>query len=351
MARELSCSVYRGGNSKTLIFRDEDLPADQDERDKIFLYAIGCPDPLRLNGLGGTTINQNKVVIISKSELKGIDVEYTLGQIGLTTPCVEYSYNSGNIAFAVALYAAQSGMTDAVAGEREVKIYNTNAKEYINAQFISFGNEPGGAQIRLNFLSPGGGMTGSLFPTGSLTDNVEINNACFRVTVIDAGNLTVLVNASDLGVSGTETSEAQVAHILAPLEKVCDLIASRLAVEPRLIKTIIVAPPQSYVSRTSMQIDKNDISLCARDITLGSFHPGFPVTGAIAVSIAAVIPGTVANEMVNVENNEGLIKIGTASGIFEIGAWTSKEDGKFRAEKITLVDSARAIMRGKVWVP
>jgi 2-methylaconitate cis-trans-isomerase PrpF len=351
VARELNCGVYRGGNSKTLIFRDEDLPETQEERDRIFLYAIGCPDPVRLNGLGGSTINQNKVVILSKPKIDGVDIEYTLGQIGLTEPCVEYSYNSGNIAFAVALYAAHNGVIDPDVSDQELKIYNTNAKERINAKFVSFDKEPGGAEIKLDFLAPGGGVTGSLFPTGRPMDDVRVAGGTLKATVIDAGNLTVLIDAAELGLTGAETSESQVAQVFGVLEEVATEVARQFDLPVKAMKTIIVARPKSYESRKARMINQSDINLCARDITLGSFHPGFPVTGAIAVSIAALAPGTLANQLADLAGNDGMVRIGTPSGVFEIGASVSNNNGEVRAEKITLVDSARAIMQGKAWVP
>lgn len=350
MAREMACSIYRGGNSKSLFFRDEDLPANQEDRDRIFLYAIGSPDPLRVNGLGGTTVNQNKAVIVAKPDSHELDIIYTLGQISLNEPRVEYSYNGGNVTFAVALYAAHCGMVSGASGD-EVRIYNTNTREYINAKIMNVDTEPGGAKIKLDFMSPGGNVTGSLFPTGRLIDEITIQATAYRLTVIDAGNLTVLINASELGLEGTETSEPQVSHVFGTLEEIGKAIASQLGVDVSLIKTLIIGRPKTYTTRTSKVINQTDINLCGRDITLRNFHPGFPVTGAIAVSIAALVPGTLANQLANLGDSNGLIRIGSPSGIYEIGASVSNENGQFKAEKITLVDSARAIMRGTVWVP
>ena len=46
---------YRGGTSKGVFFHARDLPADSDACDRIFLAAIGSPDPYgrQLNGMGG----------------------------------------------------------------------------------------------------------------------------------------------------------------------------------------------------------------------------------------------------------------------------------------------------------
>jgi 2-methylaconitate isomerase len=51
----LPAVFMRGGTSKAVIFRQEDLPADRGEWEKIFLSVMGSPDPhgRQLDGMGG----------------------------------------------------------------------------------------------------------------------------------------------------------------------------------------------------------------------------------------------------------------------------------------------------------
>ena len=50
----------RGGTSKAIVFRAEDLPAERAEWDAIFLAAIGSPDPNGRCG-GGQAGSQTSV--------------------------------------------------------------------------------------------------------------------------------------------------------------------------------------------------------------------------------------------------------------------------------------------------
>ncbi|MBT4353873.1 MAG: PrpF family protein, partial [Rhodospirillaceae bacterium] len=51
----IAAVFMRGGSSKGVFFHATDLPKDQKECDKIFLAALGSPDPYgrQLNGMGG----------------------------------------------------------------------------------------------------------------------------------------------------------------------------------------------------------------------------------------------------------------------------------------------------------
>jgi 4-oxalomesaconate tautomerase len=49
----IRCSVIRGGTSKGLYFRADDLPSDEDTRNAVLLAAMGSPDPRQIDGLGG----------------------------------------------------------------------------------------------------------------------------------------------------------------------------------------------------------------------------------------------------------------------------------------------------------
>jgi len=57
----------RGGTSRALFFRREDLPADIAAQDHILLAALGNPDPSGrlVNGLGGPISSTSKAAIIS----------------------------------------------------------------------------------------------------------------------------------------------------------------------------------------------------------------------------------------------------------------------------------------------
>ena len=59
----IAAVFMRGGSSKGVFFHAADLPKDQMECDKIFMAAIGSPDPYgrQLNGMGGGISSLSKV--------------------------------------------------------------------------------------------------------------------------------------------------------------------------------------------------------------------------------------------------------------------------------------------------
>ena len=82
---QISCPAVfmRGGTSKGLFFRAEDLPSDPAARVRFLLCATGSPDPngRQLDGMGGGASSLSKVMIVSCSGREGVDVDYDFGQI------------------------------------------------------------------------------------------------------------------------------------------------------------------------------------------------------------------------------------------------------------------------------
>jgi 2-methylaconitate cis-trans-isomerase PrpF len=52
MQTAIRCSLMRGGSSKGLYFRKEDLPADEALRDRVLVAALGS-DARQIDGAGG----------------------------------------------------------------------------------------------------------------------------------------------------------------------------------------------------------------------------------------------------------------------------------------------------------
>ena len=70
MQLRIPAVFMRGGTSKGVFFRREDLPADPAERDRLLLRVIGSPDPYgkQIDGMGGATSSTSKVVILARSD-------------------------------------------------------------------------------------------------------------------------------------------------------------------------------------------------------------------------------------------------------------------------------------------
>lgn len=189
MQARIPAVFMRGGTSRALFFREEDLPADQEERDHLFLAALGSRDPYgrQLNGLGGGISSLSKVAIIAPPSAPGADVNYTFGQVEVGRPFVDYRGNCGNISSAVGPYAIDEGLVAATEPTTDVAFVNTNTGKRIVAHvpveegaaathgdFALPGVAGTGARIALEFLDPGGAVTGRLLPTGQPRDELEV---------------------------------------------------------------------------------------------------------------------------------------------------------------------------------
>lgn len=216
-------AFVRGGTIKGLVFNRQDLP----ERSKLadlFLRAMGSPDSTgrQLNGMGGGLSSLSKVCIVEPSKRPEADVDYTFAQVQIHDSIVDYSGNCGNMASVIAPYAITEGLVAARDGQQKIRIRNVNTNKVIVATIqVSRGKVveqgsaaiPGvsgtGTPITLEFLNPGGSITGSVLPdSGSATSELMLDSGR-RVTVslVDVANACIFVDADQVGMSGTESPQ------------------------------------------------------------------------------------------------------------------------------------------------
>ncbi|KUO95402.1 2-methylaconitate cis-trans isomerase PrpF family protein [Ferroacidibacillus organovorans] len=376
----IPCSIYRGGTSKGVFFRGKDLPQDLVKRDRIILYVYGSPDLRQINGLGGATPTTSKVAIVETSRRPNVDVDFTFGQVSIDQPVIDYTPNCGNITSAVGPFAVHQGMVETVGDVATVRIFNTNSQSRITARFpvcnhmiVASGDTeisgvPGkSAEVHLTFHDIGGGVTGKLFPTGNLCDLIRLTDGrSFHVTVLDAGNLTVFVDADELGLKGNEVTENEIAangSSLEILEEIRQRVGWQLGIFAKndavtaethaLPKIAFVQESMDYKTAHGMKIRADDVDVLARVLTMGRLHPAYAVTGAIALSAAAKIEGTlVERKMCRKTHTRDLLRIGHPTGILFVGADVEKvRSENWRIQSASLIRTARPILDGHAWFP
>lgn len=128
------CAIYRGGTSKGVFFRENDLPADRDARARILLAALGSPDSRQIDGLGGATSQTSKAMLVGPSRRPDADVESTFGRVDIAHPLVDWGGNCGNLSAAIGPFAIDQGLVRAVEPATTVRIYNTNTRKTIVAR-------------------------------------------------------------------------------------------------------------------------------------------------------------------------------------------------------------------------
>ena len=379
----------RGGTSKGVFFRLEDLPTAAQvpgaARDALLMRVIGSPDPYakHTDGMGGATSSTSKCVIVSPSTQPGHDVDYLYGQVSIDTAFVDWSGNCGNLSTAVGPFAIMSGFIDRTRlpqdGVFPVRVWQANIGKTIvvhvpiadgevqeTGDFELDGVTFPAAEIVLEFLDPadeGEGEGGtSMFPTGNLVDALDVPGVgVLEATMINAGIPTVFVRAADIGYTGSELQEAINGDpkALAMFEAIrahgavrMGLIAdvSEAAKRQHTPKVAFVAPPADYVASSGKRIAADEIDLRVRALSMGKLHHAMMGTAAVAIGTAAAIPGTLVSEAAG-GSARGAVRFGHPSGTLRVGAEAARVDGQWVVRKAVMSRSARVLMEGAVRVP
>jgi 2-methylaconitate cis-trans-isomerase PrpF len=381
--RAVRAIFMRGGTSRALVFHRRDLPAERADRDAIFLAALGSPDPggRQLDGLGGGISSLSKVAVVGPPSRPDADVDYTFGQVEVTRPFVDYVGNCGNISSAIGPFAIDEGLVAGREPETVVRIHNTNTGKIIHARvpvvqgqaairgdFLLPGVPGTGARITLDFLDPGGAVTGRLLPTGRPQDLLDVPGlGPLLASMIDATNPMVFVRAKDLGLEGTEAPETldAVRGLAVRLETIRGLAAQHMGLvteaaeaatrSPALPKIALVGPPAAYRALDGSAVAPTDVDLVARIVSMGKVHRAFALTGAMCLAVAARIDGTVVQEALTgagARAQEGDVRLGHPSGILSVAAGVTGGSGAIPvARTVTVYRTARRLMEGTVLVP
>ena len=365
----------RGGSSKGVFFHARDLPLDRAKQEAIFLSVLGSPDPYgrQLDGMGGGISSLAKAVIIGPPTHPDADVDYLFAQVAVDKSVVDWSSNCGNLSSAVGPFAVDEGLVRVADGEALVRIHQVNTKRIIHARFPVRGGKAvtagdfalagvsgSGARIRLDFLAPGGGATGRLLPSGNAQDTLHHEGRAYAVSLIDAANACVFLDARDLGLTGTESPDAieadpaRMALFDALRRKagvMMGLAASPEAVGLALPKIAVVAPPAAYhaLDGAAFTADTHDIAV--RMISMERAHRAVPLTGAMCLGVASRIPGSLPHRLAGPPVRADETRVANPSGILSVGAEVRQGSAGWHAESAVVYRSARRLMQGQVAVP
>ncbi|HYH91739.1 MAG TPA: PrpF domain-containing protein [Candidatus Saccharimonadales bacterium] len=375
----IRCSILRGGTSRGVFFLENDLPTARADIEPILLDVFGSPDVRQIDGLGGATSQTSKAAIIGPPTRDDADVDYTFAQVSVTDALVDWGGNCGNISSAVGPFAIDQGLVRATGDLTTVRIHNTNTAKVIVAHVPTVGRRastegdyaipgvPGtSARILLEFDDPAGSVTGMLLPTGSPCDTLELaDGRSITVSVVDAGNPTVFLRATDLGLTGTESPAGIEAATSATdtLEEARSIIAERLglvadrrdatATTPGLPKVGFVSPPVDHPAADGTTIAAGDADIVGRLMSMQTAHRSYMTTGAIATAAAAFVPGTIVDEMVRRRSDRpepDTIRIAHPYGVMHAVVRASDPADPSTIAAIAVGRTARHILDGTVWV-
>lgn len=373
--RKFRTTFMRGGTSKGCMFLRDDLPKNQDEWDDIFLQVMGNPDPKQLDGMGGTVSSNNKIVVVWKSEMENVDVEYLVGQVIVGENSIDYKSNCGNMTSAVGPFAVEMGLIEVDEPIANIHLYNHNTNKYIDVSVpidsetklldekgdckIS-GIEGTAAQIDVKFLNPIGAKSGKLFPTGNKIDVLDIEGlGKIKVTITDVSNMVVSVKASDLNLKGTESVDE-----INSNESLCEMIEKIRGTaaclkgfakdledakknSPAVPNIALVSKPNNFKDILGNEVLKEEMDFNARFISMFKCHKAAPLTAASAVAGAYNIEGTIFSDMRNKLNLN--VRVANPSGIMELSQ-ELKDNDPTKIESIIIKRTARKIMDGYVYI-
>ena len=342
---KLPVTIIRGGTSKGVYILEDDLPADKAAWEPLLLRLMGSPDKKQIDGLGGSQSVTSKVAIVKRSEHPGADVDYTFAQVSVDKPLVSYKGNCGNISSGVGPFAIEKGLVEAKDGLTTVRIYNTNTDKIIAADVrtkdgqveydgdFAIAGVPGTASpVKLKFVEPAGTMGKGLLPTGNAVDVLDVPGwGPVEVSIVDAANPLVFARAKDLGLTAKELPDDLNANAekLELLEKVRGLAAVKLGLiddytrsawdTPGIPKMTFVAEADDYVTPDGKEIKKEQIDLLSHMMSMQKTHPSYAMTGAMCTAAAAVVPGSIVNQVLPKDVDTQFIRIGHPAGILECG--------------------------------
>lgn len=374
--RSFKTVFMRGGTSKGCMFLKEDLPG-REQWDDIFVQVMGSPDPKQIDGLGGCVSSNNKIVVVSRSERPGVDVDYIVGQSIVGQARIDYKSNCGNMTAATAPFAVEMGLVENLTEPTTVvHMFNLNTNKYIDVEVPvrdgRFDNEGDcriagidgtAGELKVNFLHPAGAKTGKLFPTDRPREMLEIPGGEIEATILDVSNPIVLVRAADIGLKGTELP----AEVDANREAAAKLEAIRGAAcvkmgfahtpedatqnSPAVPKVGFVTAPVRFADIGGKTVEAEEMDICARVISVFKCHKACPLTSASAISVAAFVPGTLVHELATIKG--GTVRVGHPSGVMTMYPYIDdphKPLHEIEVSGVAVQRTARRIMDGTVYI-
>lgn len=297
MSDPIRCMWMRGGTSKGGFFLKSDLPEDPAQRDAVLLRIMGSPDPRQIDGMGGGDPLASKVAVVSRSSRPGVDIDYLFLQVFVDQAIVTDAQNCGNMLAAVAPFAIERGLVEAVDGITRVAVHMENTGQVAVASVETPGGQvrycgdtaisgvPGtAAAIPLTFRDTAGSSCGALLPTGR---NVDVIDGV-AVTLIDNGMPCVVIAAADMGITGYEDREtlqadaAMKARVEAIRLKAGPLMNLGDVSEKSVPKMMLVAAPRAGGA------------ICVRSLIPHRVHASIGVLGAVSVATACLLEGSPA---------------------------------------------------------
>ena len=388
MDRAVPASFWRGGTSRAVLFRSDDLAGYRPEQiEAIILASLGSPDPdcRQIDGLGGGISSLSKAAIVGTAPAgSGAEVAFRFAQVEVAEPRVDFTGNCGNISAAIAPFAVNEGLVEAASsGSAPIEVLSLNTGQRFvtrvplrdgrydpSGDFVIGGVPGSGARLTLEYLEPDGSIGRGALPTGRLRDRVDVPGCgAVPVSIVDVGNPAVFVAAEALGAPEAATALPSALDAAAALQERLECIRCEAAVRIGLAdspaeaaarqrtvpKVALVGAPAAYRTTSGGEVPAADVDLVARLISMGRAHRTLAMTAAMACAAAAAMDGSVVAEVAAGPAQAGgtprVVRLGHPAGVLGLSVTADCSSGTWRVPSLTMDRTAREIMRGTVQVP
>ncbi|MCY4102222.1 MAG: hypothetical protein OXG55_02980 [bacterium] len=395
MDRAVPASFWRGGTSRAVLFREDDLSEFRPEQvEAIILAALGSPDPdgRQIDGLGGGISSLSKAAVVGPAPTgSAADVAFRFAQVEVAEPRVDFTGNCGNISAAVAPFAVNEGLVAGGGDVAEVVVLSLNTGQRYRARVplragrydpsgdFAIAGVPGtGARLRLDYLDPGGSIGRGALPTGRVREEVGLPDlGGVPVSIVDVGNPAVFVAAGALGAPGAAAAPPAALDADEALQSQLEMIRCEAAVRTGVAgsvddarrhrrtvpKVALVGESRAYRSTSGEEVAATDVDLLVRLISMGRTHRTLAMTGAMACAAAAAMDGSVVAELAggSIEatapeageraRTARRVRLGHPAGVLAMEVTAEGAAGAWRVPSLVVDRTAREIMRGTVQVP
>ncbi|GAB2795685.1 4-oxalomesaconate tautomerase [Amycolatopsis magusensis] len=346
------CMLMRGGTSKGAFFLAEDLPAGPAARDDLLLRVMGTPDPRQIDGLGGAQPVTSKVAVVSPATGPDRDVDYLFLQLGVGEPTVSDRQTCGNLLAAVGQFAVERGLVSAGTGRTTVRVRLVNTDAIAVSTFATPAGQVGytgttaisgvpgtAAPVELDFTDTEGSVCGSLLPTGWVRDEID----GIEVTCVDNGMPVVLARATDLEVTGYETTDE-----LAADRALADRVQS-LRTQAGALMGLGEVSTTSVPKTTLVAEPRDGGAICTRTFIPLQPHPSIGVLGAVSVVTALLLPGAVGHDLLVTPPAGGPVEVEHPTGKLAVAVELDRSAALPRVRRSTVLRTARKLFDGTVF--
>jgi 2-methylaconitate isomerase len=348
-ARSVPVAVLRGGTSRGVFVRADAVPPAGPERDRMMAQLVGSPSPGQIDGLGGGLPTTSKVAVVAAAEDDpDADVHYQVGNVAVERAGVDWRGTCGNLTAAAPVFALAEGLVPLPTSDATtVRLRNLSTGGLIRTVVPTAPGSPdvdGDALISTEYLAPAGSVCDTALPLGA-RGVLDAGGRRVPFSLVDVTHPYLLVDATAFIDGSGPWSPAALAEpaVAARLELLRAEVAVRLglvddpgraAVEaPAVPRLVLIAPARP---------GRADLEMLA--VSMGSPIGSIPMTAAMCVAAARLLPGTLAAEYAPADGGDVLdTTVGGPTSI--VGARAARTpDGAVEYASVTR--TSRLILRG-----